>query len=54
MISPEDSDIESLTTMHAFHQSILDPDHLLPNSSLRIYLIFTDQPMLVGHVVLSQ
>ena len=45
--SHEDTHIESLTTMYGLQQVILDPTHLLPNSSSRIDLIFSDQPNLV-------
>ena len=39
--------IESLTSTHGLHQLISDPTHVLPNSSLYIDLIITDQPNLV-------
>ena len=39
----EGSHIDSLTTTYGFHQLISDPTHLLPNSSVCIDLIFTDQ-----------
>ena len=44
IISPEGTDIDSLTTMHGLHQLILDPTHLLPNSFSCIDLIFAEQP----------
>ena len=44
----EGSHIDSLTTTYGFHQLILDPTHLLPNSSSCIDLIFTDQQNLAA------
>ena len=44
--SHEGTHIESLTTMHGLQQLILDPTHLLANSSSCIDLLFTDQPNL--------
>ena len=44
--SPECTDINSLIYMYGFDQLISDPTRLLPASSSRIDLIFTDQPNL--------
>ena len=41
--SPEDTDIDSLTTVYGLHQLIPDPTHLLPNALSCTDLIFTDQ-----------
>ena len=40
----EGTQLESLTTVHVFHQLITQPTHLLPQTSSCIDLIFTDQP----------
>ena len=39
--------INSLISLYGFDQLISDPTHILPNSSSKIDLIFTDQPSLV-------
>ena len=39
--------LESLTTVHGFHQLISQPTHLMPHSSSCIDLIFTDQPNII-------
>ena len=44
MTSPEGSHIEPLTIIHSLNKLILNPTHLLPNSSSCIYPIFTDHP----------
>ena len=44
----ESTQLESLTTVHGFHQLISQATHLLPQSSPCINLIFTDQPDLIG------
>ena len=46
IISPEGTDINSLTTMQGLHQLISDQTHLLPNLLSSIDLVFTDQPNL--------
>ena len=43
----EGTQLESLTSVHGFHQLISQPTHLLPQSSSCIDLIFTDQPNLI-------
>ena len=43
----EGTKLESLTSVHGFHQLISQPTHLLPQSSSCIDLIFTDQPNLI-------
>ena len=43
----EDTQVDSLTTSYGLSQIISDPTHILPNSSSRIDLIFTNQPNLV-------
>ena len=45
--SNEGSQIDSLETIYGLQQHILDPVHILPNSSTGIDLIFIDQPNLV-------
>ena len=48
IISPEGTDIDSLTTVHGLQQLISEPIHLLSNSLSCIDdLIFADQPNLV-------
>ena len=42
----EGTQLESLTSVHGFHQLISQPTHLLPQSSSCIDLRFTDQPNL--------
>ena len=44
----EGTQLESLTSVHGFHQLISQPTHLLPQSSSCIDLIFTDQPNLIA------
>ena len=44
----EGTQLESLTTVHGFHQLISQPTHLLPQASSCIDLIFTDQPNLIA------
>ena len=43
----EGTQLESLPTVHVFHQLILQSKHLLPQTSSCIDLIFTDQPNLI-------
>ena len=43
----ERTQLESLTTVHGFHQLISKPTHLLPQSSSCIDLMFTDQPNVI-------
>ena len=43
----KDTQLESLTSVQRFHQLMLQPTHLLPQSSSCIDLIFTDQPNLI-------
>ena len=43
----EGSQIDSLTTSYGFRQIILEPTHILKNSSSCIDQIFTDQPSLI-------
>ena len=43
----EGTQLESLTTVHGFHQLISQPTHVLPQTSSCIDLIFTDQPNLI-------
>ena len=43
----EGTQLESLTSVHGFHQLISQPTHLLPQTSSCIDLIFTDQPNLI-------
>ena len=38
----EGTRLESLGTMRGFHQVISQPNHLMPQTSSYIYLIFTD------------
>ena len=40
----EGTKLESLTTVHGFHQLISQPSHLMPQSSSCVDLNFTDQP----------
>ena len=47
VILKEGSQIDSLTTCYGFRQLILEPTHILKNSSSCIDLIFTDQPSLI-------
>ena len=43
----ESAYLEALTSLHGFHQLILEPTHLLPTSTSCIDLIFTDQSNLL-------
>ena len=43
----EGTQLESLTTVHGFHQLIPQPTHLLPQTSSCIDVIFTYQPNLI-------
>ena len=44
----EETQLESLTTVHGFYQIITQPTHVLPQTSSCIDLIiFTDQPHLI-------
>ena len=43
----EGTQLESLSSVHGFHQLISQPTHLLPQTSSCIDLIFTDQPNLI-------
>ena len=45
--SLDDTQTDSLTTVHGFKQIILDPTRILPRSSSCIDLVFTDQPNFV-------
>ena len=41
------TELESLTTVHGFHQLLSQPTHLLPQTSSCIDLILNDQPNLI-------
>ena len=43
----EGTHLEAFTSLHNFHQLILEPTHLQPHSNSCIDLTFTDQPNLV-------
>ena len=43
---PQFREVESLTTVHGFHQLISQPTPLLPQNSSYIDLLFPDQPNL--------
>ena len=45
----EETQPESVISLHGFHQLISQPTHLLPQTSSCIDLIFTDQPHLIVH-----
>ena len=44
----EGTKIDSVTSSYVLQQLITQPTHLLANSSPCIYLIFTDQPILIA------